>query len=417
MNDCINKSPGSIIENYCMFFRILGIVFVAEILVMLLLWFIEMPTGVLEVILDAVLLSILSAPFLYLGVVRVTTKRLRAEALSTQVAREKELLATASAENMAVKAYADNIVRSVNSGLVVVSRDFNVFRVNPAFCRLFSMRPEDVEGRRIDDKFPFADIKDAIKDAFRNGSDGEDNNALEISFGGNRYFRVCVSIINPSEPDGIDSQVLLVIDDITERKLSEEKIVHLANYDSLTGLPNRRLLMDYLNQAVTLADRRQLSLAVLFIDLDNFKSINDTLGHSAGDDLLKEAAERLKKCVRLSDSVGRFGGDEFVVLLPDIEQIDDIIIICNRIYTIFNSPVILGEHQVCVMMSIGISVYPADGDDGETILRKADVAMYGAKSDGKSIYRFYADGMTQTGSGRLKLDYSLRMAAERKIYT
>ncbi|HZX49030.1 MAG TPA: EAL domain-containing protein, partial [Nitrospirota bacterium] len=153
--------------------------------------------------------------------------------------------------------------------------------------------------------------------------------------------------------------------------------------------------------------------AVLFIDLDRFKLINDTLGHSAGDELLKEVAERLKKCVRLSDTVGRLGGDEFIVLLPDIEQIDDVIIICNRIQTIFDSPVRIVEQEVSVMMSIGISVYPTDGDDGETLLRKADVAMYRAKSEGKSCYRFYSDGMSQAGADSLRLESRLRRAAER----
>ena len=203
-------------------------------------------------------------------------------------------------------------------------------------------------------------------------------------------------MIKPSDSQETGGQALLVIEDITERKLSEEKIIRMANYDNLTGLPNRRLLMSYLSQALTLVSRRDIYAAVLFIDIDRFKLINDTLGHSAGDELLKEVAERLKKCVRLSDTVGRLGGDEFIVLLPDIEQIEDIIIICNRINTIFDSPLKIGEHEVSVMMSIGISVYPTDGEDGETLLRKADVAMYRAKSDGKSCHRFYSDGMSQS---------------------
>src|SRR3989304_4576167 len=220
-------------------------------------------------------------------------------------------------------------------------------------------------------------------------------------------------MIKPSDSQETGGQALLVIEDITERKLSEEKIIRMANYDNLTGLPNRRLLMSYLSQALTLVSRRDIYAAVLFIDLDRFKLINDTLGHSAGDEMLKEVAERLKKCVRLSDTVGRLGGGEFIVLLPDIEQIEDIIIICNRINTIFDSTLKIGEHEVSVMMSIGISVYPTDGEDGEALLRKADVAMYRAKSDGKSCYRFYSDGMSQSGSDRLRLESRLRRAADR----
>ena len=411
MEDCVKTTSGSIMKSHNIFFRILGIIFVSEFLVMLLLWFINMPSGIMEFMLDSVLLSVLSAPFLYLGVVKVVARKLHDEAMQTQAALQKELKAKAYAEKMAVKAYADNIVKSVPSGLVVVSRDLNVFTVNPSFNKMFSTRPEDVTGRHIADILPFADLKEAINDALASGNESQDL-VLESSCEGNRFFRIRISRIKPAE-DTEESQVLLVFEDITERKRSEEKIIQLANYDNLTGLPNRRLLMNFLSQAITLVGRRVLYAAVLFIDLDRFKLINDSLGHSAGDELLKEVSERLKKCVRLSDTIARLGGDEFIVLLPDIEQIDDVIIICKRIYSIFDTPVIIGEHEVSVMMSIGISVYPTDGEDGETLLRKADVAMYRAKSDGKSCYRFYSESMSHQGSDRLRLENRLRRAVER----
>jgi len=411
MEDCAKTASGSIIICHNMFFRILGIIFVTEFIVMLSLWFIDMPSGILEFILDSILLSVLSAPFLYLGVVRVVARKLHAEAMQTKAAFEMELKAKAYAEKMAVKAYADNIVKSVPSGLVVVSRDLNVFTVNPSFNKMFSTRSEDVTGRHIEDILPFADLKEAINDALASGNESQDL-VLESSSEGNRFFRISISRIKPAE-DTAESQVLLVIEDITERKRSEEKIIQLANYDNLTGLPNRRLLMNFINQTITLVGRRALYAAVLFIDLDRFKLINDTLGHSAGDELLKEVAERLKKCVRLSDIVGRLGGDEFIALLPDIEQFEDVIIICKRIYSIFEIPVKLGDHEVSVMTSIGISIYPTDGDDGDTLLRKADVAMYRAKSDGKSCYRFYSESMSHQGSDRLRLENRLRRAVDR----
>ena len=411
MEDCVKTASGSVIICHNMFFRILGIIFVTEFIVMLSLWFIDMPSGIWEFILDSILLSVLSAPFLYLGVVRVVARKLHAEAMQTKAAFEMELKAKAYAEKMAVKAYADNIVKSVPSGLVVVSRDLNVFTVNPSFNKMFSTRSEDVTGRHIEDILPFADLKEAINDALASGNESHDL-VLESSSEGNRFFRISISRIKPAE-DTAESQVLLVIEDITERKRSEEKIIQLANYDNLTGLPNRRLLMNFINQTITLVGRRALYAAVLFIDLDRFKLINDTLGHSAGDELLKEVAERLKKCVRLSDIVGRLGGDEFIALLPDIEQIEDVIIICKRIYSIFEIPVKLGDHEVSVMTSIGISIYPTDGDDGDTLLRKADVAMYRAKSDGKSCYRFYSESMSHQGSDRLRLENRLRRAVDR----
>ena len=175
MDNSAEKTFRSIMKSYGIFFRILFIIFVAEFLVMSALWFINMSTGVLEFILDSVLLSVLSAPFLYLYVVRVIATKLRDESMQTQIAREKELKAKAHAENLAVKAYADNIVKSVNSGLLVVDSDFNVFRVNSAFCRMFSMKAEDVEGRGIDHILPFADMEDAVKNALKNGNKSENN--------------------------------------------------------------------------------------------------------------------------------------------------------------------------------------------------------------------------------------------------
>src|SRR4030067_2962616 len=207
MDDCTKKTSRSIINSYSLFFRILFIIFVAEFLVMIALWFINMPAGVLEFILDSVLLSVLSAPFLYFGVVRVIARKLRDEALHTQVAREKELKAKAHAENLAVKAYADNIVKSVNSGLVVVDSDLNVFRVNSAFCRMFSMKAEDVEGRGIDDILPVAELEEALNDALKNGNESEDN-VFESSLGDTRCFRISGSIIKPSESEALDNQLL-----------------------------------------------------------------------------------------------------------------------------------------------------------------------------------------------------------------
>src|SRR3972149_373569 len=185
----IKNSPGSVINGYGIFFRILGIIFVSEFLVMTALWFIDMPSGLYEFILDSVMLSVLSAPFLYIAVVRVVVRKLHTESLYTQTAREKEIKAQAQAENLAAKAYADNIVKSVQSGLVVVTSDFYVVWVNPAFSSMFSLKAEEVEGRRIDDIFPLGDLKEAIRDAFRNGKESEDN-VLETSSQGNRYFRI-----------------------------------------------------------------------------------------------------------------------------------------------------------------------------------------------------------------------------------
>jgi diguanylate cyclase (GGDEF)-like protein len=168
-------------------------------------------------------------------------------------------------------------------------------------------------------------------------------------------------------------------------------VEQLAYHDVLTSLPNRRLFSDLLGQAILQARRRRTSLAVLFLDIDGFKQINDTLGHEAGDELLREIATRLRSTLRESDSVARFGGDEFVVLLPELTQDRYAAEVAGKVLATVARPLVLGDRELCVTTSVGISVYPIDGEDEETLTRCADVAMYQAKQEGKNRYRFHSD--------------------------
>ncbi|MCK9283814.1 MAG: diguanylate cyclase [Rhodocyclaceae bacterium] len=178
--------------------------------------------------------------------------------------------------------------------------------------------------------------------------------------------------------------------DIHERKAAEEKIRQLAYYDTLTELPNRRLLHDRLNQSLSQAKRFERSLAVMFLDLDNFKRINDTLGHDAGDELLKEVARRLSACIRTGDTLSRQGGDEFVVVLAEIAQPADAARVAEKIIKVLDTPVRVANLDLNVTTSIGISVYPVDGsDDVQELMKKADIAMYAAKKAGRNGYRFF----------------------------
>ncbi|MEW6115273.1 MAG: EAL domain-containing protein [Nitrospirota bacterium] len=182
---------------------------------------------------------------------------------------------------------------------------------------------------------------------------------------------------------------LEIATDITERKKVEESIKHQAFHDLLTGLPNRVLFMECLTRALEQAQLSRQSLALLFLDLDRFKNINDSLGHSAGDQLLKDIASRLRGCMRDTDIVARVGGDEFIILLPNIAHIEEAARTAEKILLLFNKPYIIDGHELYVSTSIGISTYPYDSEYAETLLKNADIAMYHAKEQGRNTYQFY----------------------------
>lgn len=198
--------------------------------------------------------------------------------------------------------------------------------------------------------------------------------------------------------------------DITELKLSEERLIHLASHDTLTGLPNRLLLLDRLQSAIDISQRTGQAIGLLFLDLDNFKWVNDSLGHDSGDELLMAVAKRLKETVRASDTVARLGGDEFVVLLTQTNGDPDISQIASKIINAVACPLDLAGHDFHVTTSMGISIYPSDGEDAATLLKHADTAMYAAKASGKNQYRYFDAEMNRHALERIELEQDLRQA-------
>ena len=227
------------------------------------------------------------------------------------------------------------------------------------------------------------------------------------------------------------TQAIALVRDITERKLAEEQIAYLAYHDSLTGLPNTRLFKDRLLQGIEQAKRNDKMMAVLFLDLDRFKLINDTMGHDVGDQLLQVISERLMEAVRrtdsiamntisaMSSSVARLGGDEFTIMLEDISGTQTVSRICERLIELVSRPLELRGQEVYTSVSIGIAIYPHDGDSVDVLLKNADVAMYHAKEHGRNNYQFFTESMNQASEERFQLENSMRKALqnnEMKLY-
>jgi diguanylate cyclase (GGDEF)-like protein/PAS domain S-box-containing protein len=201
--------------------------------------------------------------------------------------------------------------------------------------------------------------------------------------------------------DGQVSGAVIVFRDIGPSLAMAQKMTHLAHHDFLTGLPNRVLLIERISQAITQANRHGKRLALLFIDLDNFKRINDSLGHAAGDQLLRLVAKRLAECVRAMDTLCRHGGDEFVLLLTEIEQPQDAARVVEKLRAALAMPYRNGGHDLSVTLSMGISVFPDDGFDADTLMHKADTAMFHAKSSGRDSCLFFGPAMNTDADRRL----------------
>ncbi|CAG1065899.1 putative signaling protein [uncultured bacterium] len=417
---------GSILNPYMLFLKTLSIIAVCEFFVMVLLNALEITNSLFEFLADSLMLSALSAPFLYYWVINVVSRAIKTEAMMHQEARECELVNRALVEKVALKQYSEDIVKSVPSSIIVVSKDQRVLSANPSSCRILGK--DAVPGKKISELIPVDGFEDEVAKVFDTG-EAREGLTLELrDREKTKYLQANIAIIQSTEP-GSETRALIVIDDITRRIEDERTIFTMAYYDPMTGLPNRLLLMDRVTMALSSARRSGEMAAVLFLDLDRFKFVNDTLGHEAGDELLKIVAGRLKQCLRITDTVSRskpagaeapaventvarLGGDEFIVLLTGLPQDVNVINVANRILSCFDSPVNLKGHELFITTSIGISMFPFDGDSAEELLKKADMSMYWAKEEGRNNCKMYNTSLDSRRKDWLRLEYKLHKALE-----
>ncbi|MHB8770818.1 MAG: EAL domain-containing protein [Syntrophales bacterium] len=322
------------------------------------------------------------------------------------------------------KEYVANIIKSMNDALIVVSPEGRILSVNGATCRLLGYEEGELVDRPVEMIFGGGSAAEGEEDLSAVSATGAREKVYVTKDG--RTIPVSYSASLMGATDNTPLGLICVAQDITERKRAEEQITRMAYYDSLTSLPNRTLFQDRLSLAIHYSSRHNRLLALLFLDLDDFKRINDIFGHSVGDHLLREVAERLKQSVRKGDSltrylsgddstltVARFGGDEFAVILPEIKNAEDAAKVADRILAAMAKPFRLDNHEVFVGASIGITICPFDGTDSDTMLRNADSAMYHAKGQMKNNYQFYKQSMNEAAFQKLSLESRLRRALER----
>ncbi len=318
------------------------------------------------------------------------------------------------------------LFETIRDGIVITDLNGEVIEANPAFLRMLGYAPDECaelthprltppEWAEQDERALRQCLKRGYSDTWEKEYIRKDGSRLPVE--------IRVWLADGAEPSGRGRELLAVVRDVSERKIAERRIRRLAFFDGLTGLPNRQLFQTRLEEALEHATERGESVAVLFIDLDRFKQVNDTLGHGAGDRLLCAVARRFSKVVRKNDVVARagegshelpisrLGGDEFTVVLR-IKHPDEARIVAERLQRVLEEPFRIESHEVFIGASIGIATFPDDASDAETLTRKADTAMYNAKDRGRGIYQFYSDSMNATSLRKLEIEMSMRRSLE-----
>ncbi len=326
---------------------------------------------------------------------RDVTERLRNETMLKQLLTEQQAL-------------LDNAL----VGIVMI-RHRKILRCNRRFREMFGYENQTLEGMSMrllyadDETFQLAGAR-----AYATQNEDPLSGSLEMRKADGSLFWIEATgrILDPANPQ---EGSIWIFTDISERKAAESRAHFLAYHDQLTGLPNRSLAQDRLQLAIRTAERNETKLALLILDLDSFKTINDSLGHSAGDRLLIEVSRRLSNALRETDTISRLGGDEFLVLLPDLPETEHCIHVLDKLRQNLIEPFPIDEHELTVTLSVGIALYPDDGEDLETLQKKADTAMYRAKQSGRNTYRFFNKEMNDEAIERLAIHSDLLSALGR----
>ena len=302
-------------------------------------------------------------------------------------------------------------------GILLVDLQGRVFQANHTAANLLAYDQHHMYGIHVSRLVPPEDRR-GLKDALGNLDHHQSSHKSERRLICQNGLEVWANfhVVQQTSSAGEPLYHIVQIADITDLKHSQQRMEQMAFYDTLTKLANRRLFQDRLNQAIERSVRAQTTSALLYLDLDNFKRVNDTLGHQIGDDLLIEVGKRLEACVRRQDTVGRTGGDEFCVLLNDIAAARDAGNIATKILNHLRAPLNISGHPLIVTSSIGITIVPADGLDPNVLMRNADLAMYKAKERGKNNFQYYSEDLNVNAVRRLRIEFEMRQALEHEEF-
>jgi diguanylate cyclase (GGDEF)-like protein/PAS domain S-box-containing protein len=356
--------------------------------------------------------------FLGVAVVFRATRR-QFDPTATQIG--EDLLASADAL-FEEKERAQVTLNSI--GDAVISTDFRgrVSYLNIVAEQMTGWTQEEASGRALDDVFPLLDVNTGepipnptVRAIIENTTVGLDRECVLLQRHGGR-IAVEDSAAPIHDRYGAVIGAVMVAHDVTAARELSQKLARLALHDNLTDVPNRALLNDRLAQAIERARRGGHSVALLYVDLDRFKHINDSLGHAVGDQLLQSAARRLLECVRSTDTVSRHGGDEFIVLLAEVMHAEDAIVCAEKMIRALDAPHQIGTHELHLTASIGIATFPGDAEDAEALIRNADVAMYQAKSNGRNNHQRFRAEMNAVASTHQSVETDLRLAIERREF-
>jgi diguanylate cyclase (GGDEF)-like protein/PAS domain S-box-containing protein len=313
---------------------------------------------------------------------------------------------------------ATTIFENSNEAVVITTLHHQFIDVNPAFSLITGYDKADIlnqpsvilNSHHHDNHFYFSLYRKLLKF-------GEWRGEVWIKCKNNNVLPLQLSVHSVNDENGVMTHFVGIFSDMTAHKSTENELSKLAHFDPLTGLSNRTQFVERLKFTLDIAKRNHHQSALMLLDLDRFKLINDTLGHQLGDELLVQVSRRLKQCVREVDTVSRLGGDEFTVILGEIHSSENAACVANKILTTLNAPFMLSEREVFVSVSIGITVFPVDGDSVNLLIKNADTAMYHAKESGRNNYQYFSDTMNKNMLDELEMETNLRQAFKNEEFS